>query len=73
MKIFAERLNLLRLERGLSAEELGGILGVPEKTILKWEEDRGQSPRYEKLVEICKFFAVSSDYLFGCDKQKSRP
>ena len=66
MKIFSERLKELRLEKELSAVELGKELNVRDSTIIRWENEK-ISPTIENLYNIAKFFNVSADYLLGLE------
>ena len=66
MKIFAERLKELRLEKNLSLKELAKEIGVSDIAISRWENEL-RIPNIESLVELAKFFGVSSDYLLGLE------
>jgi len=63
---FGSILKELRLELGLSQRKLGEILGVVNQTISFWEIG-AREPDLDTLVEISKFFNVSTDYLLGID------
>ncbi|MCM1441023.1 MAG: helix-turn-helix domain-containing protein [Roseburia sp.] len=54
----------LRLELKLSQRELGVKLGVCNQTISFWESGQ-REPDLDALIEIAKFFGVSTDYLLG--------
>lgn len=64
MPIFAERIRELRLERGLTQEELGEIIGVKRFSIYSYEKGRA-CPEMKGLVALAEFFNVSIDYLAG--------
>lgn len=64
MPIFAERIRELRLERGLTQEELGEIIGVKRFSIYSYEKGRA-CPEMKGLVALAEFFDVSIDYLAG--------
>lgn len=66
MKIFAERLKDLRQEENLSTTKLGARIGVSANTISRWEREL-RIPNIENLVELAKFFRVSTDYLCGLE------
>lgn len=66
MKIFGERLKELREEKGLSAKSLGKNIGVSDAAILNWENNINDI-KGEYLVELAKFFGVSTDYLLGLE------
>ncbi len=61
-----EKIKYLRLQDGLSQQELADALGVQKSTISNWENDHSV-PSYEKLKEIAKYFSVSLDYLLDFD------
>jgi len=61
---FGKRIRVIRLEKELSQEEFGEMLGVTLHTISKLEKGQ-RSPSVELLYTICKEFNVSSDDLLG--------
>lgn len=64
MRAFAERLKELRAERGLSILALGNAIAVSDATICRWENGISDI-KSDQLIELCKFFEVSSDYILG--------
>lgn len=66
MKIFAERLRELRLEKGLSMKELAKELNITDATISYWENDVNE-PKITYLKSIALYFNVSTDYLLGLE------
>jgi len=64
MKIFAERLKMLRTEKGLNRETLAKEIGVSPSIIRYWE-DSTKIPKADAVISIAKFFNVKSDYLLG--------
>lgn len=57
-----EKLQRLRKARGMSQEELAGMLSVTRQTVSKWE--RGQSsPELEYISQLSDLFGVTADYL----------
>ncbi len=64
MKIFAERLKELRLEKNISQGKLAMLLEVSPAVVCYWETDRSE-PTAPNLVKISDFFDVSVDYLLG--------
>ena len=70
MEIFAERIRELRLEHGLTQEEVGEIIGVKRYSIYSYEKGRA-CPEMRGLVALADYFDVSIDYLAGrTDKKK---
>ena len=66
---FGERLKRLRVEKGLSQQELADILKVNRATLGNWEIDR-TSPGYTTLCKIAKYFNVTIDYLLNGEPVK---
>lgn len=64
MNKFAERLKELRNEKGISQIKLAKFINVSDASINRWEKDLN-SPSIESIIELCKFFECSSDYLIG--------
>lgn len=61
---FAERLKILRREKGLKQEQLANLLGVTQRKISYWETGQTE-PDLMSVLKICEFFEVSCDYLIG--------
>ncbi len=59
---FAEKLRLVRKERGITQEELAELLDVSRQAVSKWESGMGY-PETEKLLIIAKKLEISLDYL----------
>ena len=66
LKIFAERLKDLRIDKNLTTIELGKALYVSTSTICRWEQGV-IIPNILHIYNIAKFFNVSSDYLLGLE------
>ena len=64
MAEFAERIRELRLERGLSQEALGAVVGVKRYSIYSYENGRNY-PEMRGLIALADYFGVSMDYLAG--------
>lgn len=59
---FAEKMQKLRKERGMSQENLAEIIGVSRQSVSKWES--GQSyPEMDKMIALSELFNVSIDEL----------
>ena len=66
MKIFAERLKILRKERGLSQARLSASTGLSHTAIVNWENER-RVPNGNAIVVLARFFGVTTDYLLGLE------
>lgn len=62
MKIFGERVRLLRNEKGWSQSELAEKIGGDARKFSRYENGHG-TPSVEALVKIAEIFDVSIDYL----------
>jgi len=66
--MFAERLKKLRMDKGISQEDLAKIVGVKQQTIGGWEVGRTE-PDHQITCMLADYFGVTTDYLFGRDPQ----
>lgn len=57
-----ERIQNLRKEKGLSQDELAGLLGIARQSVSKWESGISQ-PDLNNIVRLSEIFEVSTDYL----------
>lgn len=64
METLGERLKKLRMERGLTQEQLAGQLHVTRQAVAKWESDNG-TPDVDNLVRLADAFGVTLDTLVG--------
>ena len=61
------RLRDIRKDHGDTQESLGKKLGFSTSMIRKWEQGT-HSPTVETLIEICKMYDVSADFLLGLSR-----
>jgi len=66
MTKFAERLNELRIEKGLNLKQLGEKVGISDVALGRWEKGT-RIPNIESAAKLAKFFNVSTDYLIGVE------
>jgi transcriptional regulator with XRE-family HTH domain len=57
------RMRELRKEKDMTSEELGKILGVSGRTILRYETGEREPDTTDTLIKIAEYFNVSIDYL----------
>ncbi len=69
-RIFSTRIKELRERKGLSMEQLANNLSVTKSRVNMWENN-GTVPRMNVLIEVAKFFGVTTDYLLGNDDEKN--
>ena len=60
--IFGKNLKSLRIEKGISQQKLGEILGFCNQTISFWESG-SREPDLDTLLAIARFFEVPIEEL----------
>ena len=60
----AKRIKEIRTEHRLSQKQFGVLLSVSQDTVSLWETSKSL-PNTEFVVDICKRFDISADYLLG--------
>lgn len=61
------RIKELRTSRGITQDELGGMVGVQKAAICKYENGRVNIPN-SVIMRLVEVFQVSADYLLGTDE-----
>lgn len=61
---FSETLKKLRKAKGMTQDELAGVLKVSRSTIAAYEA-RNNQPDFDKLVQIADYFNITIDYLLS--------
>ena len=69
-QVLSTRIKELREKAGLSMDQLAKQLGVTKSRVNMWENN-GTVPRMNILIQLAKFFDVSTDYLLGNDDAKN--
>lgn len=57
-----ERLKLLRIEKGLTQEEVGNIIGVTKGAIQKYENGHITNFRSDTIKQLCNLFGIAPAY-----------
>lgn len=63
---FSRKVKELREKKGLTMEKLANELGVSKSRVNMWENN-GTVPRQDVLIQLAKYFGVSSDVLLGIE------
>lgn len=63
--LFGEKLKELRLARGLTQEQLAGMVDITKRTMINYEQGRCYPKQTEILVKFGQIFDVSVDYLMS--------
>jgi len=72
MSILSDRLKEIRESSGLTQAAFSVTIGVSPATYNAYETDR-QFPRSDTVLEICKKYNVSADWLLGIDNAEVKP
>lgn len=70
MNKLSERIKMLRERNNISQSELAKKLETTRATVSSWEMGVN-SPNAHFLIELSKYFKVSSDYLLGLDNSEN--
>ena len=65
---FGEKMKALRLELGLTLEEVGRRVGVGKSTVRKWESGQIANMRRDKIALVAKALNTTPAYLMGWDE-----
>lgn len=65
-----DKIHKLRLEKGMTLEELGNRVGSGKSVVRKWETGQIQNMRRDKLVKVAEALGVSVEYLLGVKEKK---
>ena len=66
MSNFSKRLKELRLEEGLSQEQLAKRVGLTHTAIGLWELGK-RVPNLDAVILLAEYFKVSLDYMAGLE------
>lgn len=66
MNNFHNILKELREEKGISQTQFAKEFNVRQTTVSGWETGY-REPDYNTLIELAKYFGVSTDYLLGLE------
>lgn len=61
-----KRLRELRKETKLTQRDVAKFIGVSKSTYSNYEQGI-REPSYDILIQICKFYGVTLDYLIGLE------
>lgn len=67
--ILAEKITMLRKQKGWSQEELAMRLDISRQSVSKWESNQSL-PDLDKIIKLSELFDVSTDYLLKNDEKE---
>ena len=62
--LIGQRIRDMRIEKGLSQQELGDLLGVTKVSICGYENGT-RTPSLDTFYDLAKVFNTTTDYLLG--------
>ena len=68
-----ERLKDLRVERGLTLEQLAEQTNLSKSALGSYEADDFKDISHYALIKLAKFYGVTADYLLGLAETKNHP
>ena len=68
MKKYYEIIRELREDRDYTQKEIADILNTTQQVYSRYEKGINELP-LRHLVELCKFYDVSADYILGLEKK----
>ena len=68
-----ERLKDLRVERGLTLEQLAEQTHLSKSALGSYEADEYKDISHYALIKLAKFYGVTADYLLGLTETKNHP
>ena len=68
-----ERLKDLRVERGLTLEQLAEQTHLSKSALGSYEADDFKDISHYALIKLAKFYRVTADYLLGLSETKNYP
>ena len=67
-----EKLKDLRIEKGLSLQELSEQTGISRASLGNYETDDYKKITHKAIVTLAKFYGVTSDYLLGLTENREQ-
>ena len=67
-----DRIKKLRLEKGLTQEELGKMLGVQKAAIQKYEKGYVENLKRSAIIKLANLFSATPSYLMGWEEEEGK-
>ena len=69
----ANKIRILRQERGLTLEQVAEVVGVGKSTVRKWETGMIANMRRDKIADLAKALGTTPAYLMGWEEKEISP
>lgn len=67
----ADRIRQLRIDAGMTLEEVGAYLGIGRSAVAKYEAGRVTNIPYDTMIKLASLFNVSPSYIMCFDEKGS--
>lgn len=67
MQVYQIRLRQLREDHDLKQEDVAKHLGIQQTVYSRYETGKNDMKPFQ-IIELCKFYNVSADWLFGLNE-----
>lgn len=64
MKTYLKRMKDLREDHDMNQEQIAEVLEISRQQYQLYESGKRKLP-IDKLIELCRFYKVSADYILG--------
>ena len=71
-KDMAKRIKDLRLEKGLTLEQVANVVGVGKSTVRKWETGMIANMKRDKIASLAKALGTTPAYLMGWKEESEK-
>ena len=65
-----QKIYNLRIQKGLTLEELGNMVGVGKSTVRKWENGMIANMKRDKILKVSEALDTTPAYLMGWEEEK---
>ncbi|MDB1689921.1 helix-turn-helix domain-containing protein, partial [Enterococcus casseliflavus] len=62
-----------RLEKGMTLEEVGNLVGVGKSTVRKWENGMIENMGRDKIIKLSNALSISPLAILGIDEPNQEP
>lgn len=66
-----QKIYNLRIQKGLTLEELGNMVGVGKSTVRKWENGMIANMKRDKILKVSEALDTTPAYLMGWEEEKN--
>lgn len=68
---FSRKIKQLRLEKGMTLEQVADIVGVGKSTVRKWETGMIANMKRDKIALLAKALGTTPAYLMGWNEEEN--